>query len=79
MCWVLHSIIGRFLCPVNKMASKVRGTGDSCSLDYVSSIRSPEAESRAPETRSENVWHFSILAEKDAYIWLRRMPTQRDS
>ena len=79
MCLARQSMIDRFLCSVDRLARKVRGTGDDCSLENVSSTKSPEAGSRASETRSENTECFNDIVRGGAQMWQVRMPTQRDT
>ena len=79
MCWALQSMVDRFLCSANRLVRKVFGTGDGCSLENVSSTKSPEAGSRASETRSANMGCFNYIVRGGAQMWQVRMPTQRDT
>lgn len=47
LCWALQSVIHKFWCSVNTFGSRVRGTGDGCSLENVGSARPPEVGSFA--------------------------------
>jgi hypothetical protein len=58
-------MMDRLLCSANRLERQVRGTGDGCSLENVSSTRSPEAGSRASETRPENMGASITLSEEE--------------
>ena len=49
---------GQDLCTVNKLGSRVDGTGGGRSLEKDNSARSPEAGRRAPGTRPGNAGCF---------------------
>ena len=57
----LQSVIYKFWCSINKSVIRFCGTGDGCSLENVSSDRSPEAGSRAPKKESDNVEFLSYI------------------